>query len=88
MLQTYQAELNGSQLIWIDQPPAPVMHRRVVVVVEDAPASAAVPASDKVQAFLRARGCMGRASREQVLAGLNALREDWSRNPLGSAQGH
>jgi hypothetical protein len=32
MLHNYQAELNGSQLIWIDAPPAPLVHKRVVVV--------------------------------------------------------
>lgn len=36
MLRSYQAELNGSELIWIDQPPPAGVHRRVVVVVEDA----------------------------------------------------
>ncbi len=84
MLQTYQAEVNGSELIWIDPPPAPLAHRRVVVVVEDAPLPSPA-ASERVQAFLRARGCLGRAGRQQVLEGLVHLREDWSRNPLGAA---
>jgi hypothetical protein len=57
MLHSYQAELNGSQLIWIDAPPAPLVHKRVVVVVE----ADATPADDRVQGFLKARGCMGRA---------------------------
>jgi hypothetical protein len=87
MLHSYQAELNGSQLIWIDAPPAPLMHKRVVVVVE-AQEAKAEPADDRVQGFLKARGCMGRASREQVLAGLDTLREDWSRDPLGGAVRH
>jgi hypothetical protein len=86
MLHSYQAELNGSQLIWIDPPPAPAARRRVVVVVEEAAGAGATAAPDAVQAFARARGCMGRASREQVLAGLAAMREDWSRNPLGDGQ--
>lgn len=87
MLHSYQAELNGSQLIWIDQPPQPLAHQRVVVVVETAtsPTPQAKPA--RVEGFLRARGCMGRASREQVLAGLDTLREDWERNPLGTPPG-
>jgi len=36
MLRSYQAELNGSELIWIDAPPPAGAHRRVVVVVDDA----------------------------------------------------
>jgi hypothetical protein len=87
MLHSYQAELNGSQLIWIDQPPAPLQHQRVVVVVE-AQAPDATPVATRVQGFRKARGCMGRASREQVLAGLDSLREDWERDPLGGAARH
>ncbi|MES2945865.1 MAG: hypothetical protein V4772_23605 [Pseudomonadota bacterium] len=87
MLQTYQAELNGSQLIWIDQPPVPLTRRRVVVVVEDVTSPSADAASavtaDRVRAFANARGCMGRAGRDEILAGLAALREDWVRDPLG-----
>lgn len=87
MLHSYQAELNGSQLIWIDQPPAPLAHQRVVVVVEAQTLDAA-PAAQRVQGLRAARGCMGRASREQVLAGLDSLREDWARDPLGGAARH
>jgi hypothetical protein len=87
MLHSYQAELNGSQLIWIDQPPTPLAHQRVVVVVE-AQALLAKPVAERVQSFRKARGCMGRASREQVLAGLDSLREDWTRDPLGGAARH
>jgi hypothetical protein len=87
MLHSYQAELNGSQLIWIDQPPMPLAHQRVVVVVE-AQAVDAQPVLDRVQGFRKARGCMGRASREQVLAGLDSLREDWTRDPLAGAARH
>ena len=87
MLHSYQAELNGSQLIWIDQPPAPLSHTRVVVVVQ-AQEQGVVPVNERVQGFIKARGCMGRASREQVLAGLDSLREDWARNPLGDAPRH
>lgn len=87
MLHSYQAELNGSQLIWIDQPPAPLVHQRVVVVVE-AQALQAPPVAERVQGFRAARGCMGRASREQVLAGLDSLREDWARDPLSGAARH
>jgi hypothetical protein len=86
MFHSYQAELNGSQLIWIDQPPAPLAHQRVVVV--EALAETAEPAAKRMQGFRTARGCMGRASREQVLAGLNSLREDWTRDPLSGSTHH
>jgi hypothetical protein len=84
-LHSYQAELNGSQLIWIDQPPVLPVHQRVVVVVE-AQSQVTAPAAQQVQGFRAARGCMGRASREQVLAGLDSLREDWARDSLRAAR--
>lgn len=34
MLQSYIAEINGTQLTWLDQTPPNLVHRRVVVVVE------------------------------------------------------
>ena len=88
MLHSYQAELNGSQLIWIDQPPVPVEHRRVLVVVEDTAQilthNAAAPDTsiDAYTAFVRARGCLGKADRAQIDAELAALRGEWDR-PLG-----
>ena len=86
MLHSYQAELNGTQLIWIDTPPARLAHQRVVVVVEDSE-SAGMPtaAQDRIKSFESARGCLGHrglAGRDQLLAELSALREDWSRSPL------
>lgn len=88
MLHSYQAELNGSHLIWIDQPPAPVEHRRVLVVVEDAPqiltntvGGSGIPV-DAYAAFVRSKGCLGKASRAQIDAELAALRGEWDR-PLG-----
>ena len=38
MLQSYSAEINGSQLVWLDVPPSQLAHRRVLVVVEEATA--------------------------------------------------
>ena len=82
MLHSYQAELNGSQLIWIDPPPAPVEHRRVLVVLEDAAQAMASKAQqpssapfDAYTAFIRAKGCLGKASRTQIDAELAALRD-------------
>lgn len=84
MLHSYQAELNGSQLIWIDQPPAPVEHRRVLVVVEDTGSALSdKPApADAYSAFMQARGCLGKQSRAQIDAQLAAMRDEWDR-PLG-----
>lgn len=36
MLRSYSAQLNGSELIWLDQPPADIAGARVLVVVDDA----------------------------------------------------
>ena len=93
MLQTYQAQLSGSQLIWIDQPPVHADHQRVIVVMEGAQGvqSAAQPVAqtERLAAFLSARGCLshlqlsGQGSRDDVLAQLDQLRDDWSRDPLG-----
>ena len=88
MLHSYQAELNGSHLIWNDQPPEPVERRRVLVVVEDTPQTLTnnIEASgipmDVYTAFVRAKGCLGKASRAQIDAELAALRGEWDR-PLG-----
>ena len=89
MLHSFQAHLNGSQLIWIDQPPAPLMHQRVLVVVEDVGGQAltAKAAIDPVLGFLNARGCMGQTSRQEVLTGLDQLREDWNRDPTSPQNG-
>ena len=35
MLRSYSAELNGSQLIWLEKPPEQSVRQRVLVVVED-----------------------------------------------------
>ena len=82
MLQSYQAELNGSHLVWIDQPPIPIEHQRVLVVMENTPSETG---DQRMQAFLNARGCLGRNRREDVLDGLAALRDDWARDPLGGS---
>jgi hypothetical protein len=64
-----------------------VERRRVLVVVEDA--AAQMPTTqlssapiDAYTAFMRAQGCLGKTSREQIDADLAALRDEWDR-PLG-----
>lgn len=36
MLKSYSAEINGSQVIWIDQPPKNLKRQPVLVVIENA----------------------------------------------------
>jgi hypothetical protein len=83
MLQTYKAQLNGSQLTWIDPPPEPIEHSNVLIVLEKAeqPAAAKLP-SDAYNAFMRAKGCLGTSSRAQIDAELAQMRSEWDR-PLG-----
>jgi hypothetical protein len=85
MLHSYQAELNGSQLIWIDQPPEPVEHRRVLVVVEDMgqPMPAEKASSAAQSAFMRAQGCLSASARADIDAQLSGMRSEWDR-PLGA----
>ncbi|MBK7003253.1 MAG: hypothetical protein IPH35_26050 [Rhodoferax sp.] len=35
MLHSYVAEIDGSELVWVDAPPVPLKHQRVLIVVED-----------------------------------------------------
>ena len=54
MLQTYQAQVNGSQLIWIDQPPAHADQQRVIVMMDGAQsAPQPVVQTERLAAFLR-----------------------------------
>lgn len=46
MLRSYSAELNGTQLVWLDTPPQRMVRQRVLVVVEDSPSATEV-SSDK-----------------------------------------
>ena len=80
MLQTYQARVNGSQLIWIDQPPAPLAYEHVLIVVERANSSVpSQPAqSDAYRTFMASEGCLGNASRADIDAQLADMRSEWS----------
>ena len=35
MLHTYNAEISGSELTWLDVPPVPLQRQRVVVLIEE-----------------------------------------------------
>ena len=37
MLRSYSAEINGTQLVWLDVPPEPLAGQRVLVVLESTP---------------------------------------------------
>lgn len=85
MLQTYKAQLNGSQLTWIDMPPEPIAHSNVLIVLEKAeptlPTASKAP-SDAYNAFMRAKGCLGTSTSAQIDAELAQMRSEWDR-PLG-----
>ena len=76
MLHTYEAELQGNQVIWLGAaPPAIAQARRVVVVLEDSTEEQAP--SSLAQILRNARGSLGRGNREAVLAELARSRQEW-----------
>jgi hypothetical protein len=79
MLQTYQARVNGSQLIWIDQPAQPLAHEQVLIVVERTQSRQPGGKLSARQAFIQAEGILGKASKEEVDRQLSALRAEWDR---------
>lgn len=78
MLQSYSAQLQGNQLIWLGNAPEfgpePL---QVLVVLEGS--STSVQRSSLGALMNRAQGSMGHQSREQVLADLTLSRQDWER---------
>jgi hypothetical protein len=84
MLQTYHAEITGTQLQWLDTPPASVNRQRVLIVFDTAfeaetsakHVNSVLPASS-VSAFKAARGSLTGLTRESVLADIAASRKDW-----------
>ena len=91
MLHTYQAQIDGSQLIWIDPPPVPLAHARVLIVVERAeptPINTAGAGATQAQVqtltdstprnvFMASEGCMGHTPRQDIDAQLTAMRNEW-----------
>ncbi len=43
MLRSYSAEISGSQLMWIDEPPKNLKRQPVLVVIENTPPPTAEP---------------------------------------------
>jgi len=69
MLQSYQAQLQGNQVVWLGAAPPPLAQPRRVVVVMDESANDTQPLS-LTEILARARGSLGHASREAVLTEL------------------
>lgn len=79
MLQSYPAQLQGNQLIWLENAPEFGPEPLQVLVVLDGRAGTN-PQRSSVGALMgRARGSLGHKSREQVLADLERSRQDWER---------
>jgi len=78
MLQSYLANLQGNQVIWLGATPPPqALAQRIVVVLEDQPHAHTSP--DLTAILHRARGCLGKGQREAVLAELHRCRDEWDR---------
>ena len=78
MLQSYQAQLQGNQVVWLGAAPPPLAKPRRVVVVMDESANDTQPLS-LTEILASARGSLGHASREAVLAELTQSRQAWDR---------
>jgi len=78
MLQSYQAQLQGNQVVWLGAAPPPLAQPRRVVVVMDESANDTQPLS-LTEILARARGSLGHASREAVLNELAQSRQAWDR---------
>jgi len=78
MLHSFDAQLQGNQIIWLGACPPPMAEpRRIVVVLDDA-----VPQVKSValtEIFNRAKGSLGKGKRETVLAELAKSRDEWER---------
>lgn len=78
MLHSFDAKLQGNQVIWLGACPPPVAEpRRIVVVLDDADAE--VKSDALTEVFNRARGSLGKGSRDAVLAALAKSRDEWER---------
>jgi hypothetical protein len=78
MLHSFDAQLQGNQVIWLGAcPPPDNKARRVVVVLDDADTE--VKSDALTEVFNRARGSLGKGNREAVLAELAKSRDEWER---------
>ena len=80
MLQRYPAEIHGSQLVWTGARPQFPHATKVFIEVQSDQsvlAEADAKRAQRLRTLDAARGCVGRGSRQQVLAELAELRRDW-----------
>lgn len=78
MLHSFDAQLQGNQIIWLGAcPPPRTEPRRIVVVLDDAQPE--VKSDALTEIFNRARGSLGKGQRETVLAKLAQSRVEWER---------
>lgn len=78
MLHSFDAQLQGNQIIWLGARPPPMTEpRRIVVVLDDADREMHSDALTKI--FNRAKGSLGKRERETVLAELAQSRDEWER---------
>ena len=91
MQLSYAAELNGSQLHWIDQPPAVGLHQRVRIFFDALSGAANQPISksqtqaETVKSPARIAldglwGCLPKTSRKDTLNTLAEMRGEWARD--------
>jgi hypothetical protein len=74
MLQSYNAEINGSQLKWLDTPPQMQAHQRVVVTFADVQATNSHPPQKKYDFS----DLVGRLKwRGDAVAEQRSLRNEW-----------
>ncbi len=78
MLHSYPAQLQGNQIVWSDAAPQALTQPRPVLVVLEEPIRE-TPRISVADVMRRARGSLGHASREDVLAELAQFRQDWER---------
>lgn len=78
MLHSFDAQLQGNQVIWLGACPPPMTEpRRIVVVLDDAQLE--VKSDALTEIFNCAKGSLGRGKRETVLADLAKSRDEWDR---------
>lgn len=78
MLHSFDAQLQGNQVIWLGASPPPMPEpRRIVVVLDDAYPE--VKSATLTEIFNQARGSLGKGKRETVLAELAKFRGEWER---------
>lgn len=78
MLHSFDAQLQGNQIIWLGACPPPMTEpRRIVVVLDDAASEMQPDALTKI--FDRAKGSLGKRDRAIVLAELAQSRDEWER---------